>query len=300
MPSDSRHIESKLEQVVGSCLEKLLRTRVAYCELDRERTNQNCRSCANSFFMHTIKTLTFYTIATLLTTPATAQDKGKAKTSSLERPSVVHAHYFDDVKQSLMLHWPKNRIVRFVFHGHSVPAGYFKTPTIRRFDSYPVLFHQELCELYSTAVIDVCTTAIGGENSQSGADRFAEDVLALKPDVVFIDYCLNDRRIGIDKAEQAWRKMIRQALNRKVKVVLLTPTPDSREDILSADSNLAQHARSIRRLGSEFGIPVVDSFEAFRRQVADGADVSSYLSQPNHPNRNGHEVVAGLILDLFR
>ncbi|TWT81523.1 Glycosyl hydrolases family 2, sugar binding domain [Planctomycetes bacterium CA13] len=206
---------------------------------------------------------------------------------------------FDDLKHEMQLVWPKNRLVRFVFHGHSVPAGYFQTPTVQRFDSYPVLFHQALCKQYPTAVIDVCTTAIGGENSRGGSQRFAEDVLTLKPDVVFIDYCLNDRAIGVKAAEEYWRTMIRRTLNSRVKVVLLTPTPDSHEDILDPKSSLASHAQSVRRLGNEFGVPVVDSYAAFQKLVSEGTDLSAFLSQTNHPNRKGHEIVTKLIFSLF-
>jgi lysophospholipase L1-like esterase len=149
-------------------------------------------------------------------------------------------------------------------------------------------------------VIDVCTTAIGGENSKSGAERFTKDVLALQPDVVFIDYCINDRWIGVEAAQQAWRKMIQLAIEREVRVVLLTPTPDADEDILDSKSKLAQHADLVRRLGTEFGLPVVDSYRAFREIVSEGESVSDYLSQSNHPNRKGHAVVADLILELFR
>jgi lysophospholipase L1-like esterase len=226
--------------------------------------------------------------------PAMADDVNQQRSGQ-----TMQMQNFDKLKAAMKLTWPKNRLVRFVFHGHSVPAGYFRTPTVRRFDSYPILFHQALCKQYSTAVIDVCTTAIGGENSSRGSARFADDVLTMKPDVVFIDYCLNDRGIGVEAAEVHWRTMIEQALKADVKVVLLTPTPDAREDVTDPNTRLAKHADSIRKLGQEFGLPVVDSYAAFTKLVADGADVNSFLSQGNHPNRKGHQVVADLISELF-
>lgn len=228
--------------------------------------------------------------------PCQAKD---AATPPAEKVQPAEANPFADLKQQLRQTWPNNRLVRFVFHGHSVPAGYFRTPIVRRFDSYPVLFHQELCERYPTAVIDVCNTAIGGENSVSGSKRFADDVLSLKPDVIFIDYCLNDRRVGLGTAQDCWREMIKQAVAKDVMVVLLTPTPDSKEDILDPDSPLAKHAESIRQLAGEFDLPLVDSYSEFQRLVGEGDDVTDYLSQSNHPNRAGHQVVADQILALF-
>ena len=36
------------------------------------------------------------------------------------------AEYLNDLKREMRKEWPKNRTVNLVFHGHSVPAGYFK------------------------------------------------------------------------------------------------------------------------------------------------------------------------------
>ena len=206
---------------------------------------------------------------------------------------------FSNLFKELRKKWPSNRAARFVFHGHSVPAGYFKTPTVQRFDSYPMLFHKQLCQQFTTATIDCCVTAIGGENSVAGAQRFSEDVLALKPDVVFIDYALNDRGVGLEKARDAWEQMIQGCVKADILVVLLTPTPDSNEDINDSKSRLNQHAAQVRRLGEKFEVPVVDSFAQFQAIVASGKKVDDYLSQPNHPNRKGHEIVAKAIMEIF-
>ena len=129
------------------------------------------------------------------------------------------------LREELVKTWPRNRTVRFVFHGHSVPAGYFKTPRVRRFDSYPALFHRRLCDAYPTAVVDVCVTAVGGEHAEAGAARFERDVLAMNPDLVFLDYALNDRRLGLPRAEAAWRSMLDACRERGVPVARLHPHP---------------------------------------------------------------------------
>lgn len=206
---------------------------------------------------------------------------------------------FPDIMEQLQIKWPKNRTIRFVFHGHSVPAGYFKTPTIRRFESYPLLFQQQMCDRFSTAAIDVSVTAIGGENSERGAARFADDVLSLKPDLVFIDYSLNDRRLPLDQAKQFWEVMIIEAKQNGVPVVLLTPTPDASEDITDKETLLQQHADQVKQLGKIHEVPVVDSYSEFQRRVSAGEKLWSFLSQGNHPNRKGHEVVTDLIMNLF-
>ena len=95
--------------------------------------------------------------------------------------------YLADVCAELSKSWPANRTVNIVCHGHSVPAGYAKTPAVQTFDAYPFLLHRGLNERFPHAVVNVIVTAIGGENSEQGAKRFARDVLSMRPDVVTID-----------------------------------------------------------------------------------------------------------------
>ena len=187
--------------------------------------------------------------------------------------------------------WPDNRAVNIVCHGHSVPAGYFQTPVVDTFNAYPHLLHRALKAAHPYAVINVIVTAIGGENSASGAQRFERDVLALRPDVVTIDYGLNDRGIGLDPARKAWSAMIEQALARGAKVVLLTPTADVSAKLDDPNDPLNQHAAQIRELAARYHVGLVDSLAAFQAYVRAGGKLADIMSSGNHPNRTGHEIV---------
>jgi len=118
--------------------------------------------------------------------------------------------------------------------------------------------------MYLNAVVNVITTTIGDKNAEGGEKRFVRDVLSLKPDVLFIDYALNDRGIGLSRAENTWRKMIQAAVKVGCKVILLTPTPDLTEDVLSEDAPLAAHAQLIRKLAMEYKVGLVDCYLAFK------------------------------------
>ncbi len=195
--------------------------------------------------------------------------------------------------------WPKNRTVNLVCHGHSVPAGYFKTPAVQSFEAYPHLLHQAIKARFPHAVVNVIVTAIGGENSEEGAARFEGDVLALRPDAVTIDYGLNDRRIGLERARKAWISMLEAAKGKGVAVVLLTPTWDLGARPEDAADPLAQHAEQIRRLAAEYHVGLADSLKAFEAAKARGVDVNTLMSQGNHPNRAGHELVVRVLAPWF-
>jgi lysophospholipase L1-like esterase len=176
-----------------------------------------------------------------------------------------------------------------------VPSGYFKTPDVRTLQSYPHQVLEAVKEAYPYAVVNAIVTAIGGENSEQGAARFRRDVLTHRPDVLFIDYALNDRGTGLERARKAWEKMIEEALNDSVKVILLTPTPDTSVNILNENSPLAQHSRQICELAEKYHIGFVDSYAAFREKKINGGDIVEYMSQINHPNEKGHKIVRDLI-----
>jgi len=208
--------------------------------------------------------------------------------------------YLNDIKTELAKAWPKNRTINLVFHGHSVPTGYFRTPEVHKFEAYPSLLLEQLKAVYPNAVINIITTSIGGENSVQGEKRFKRDVLTHKPDVLFIDYALNDRAVGLEKSREAMEKMIRKALKRKIKVILMTPSTDLTVDILKPDNVLARFSKQLISLAEHYQIGLVNSYGAFYDLAKSGKNLKDYMAQSNHPNKKGHQVIADKIMDWFK
>jgi acyl-CoA thioesterase-1 len=218
----------------------------------------------------------------------------KAQTSAI----ADSATYLADLKKELVIEWPKNRLINLVFHGHSVPAGYWENHEVHTLESYPNLVLAKLKEKYPYAVINVIVTAIGGENSLSGQARFEKDVLVHKPDILFIDYALNDRGAGLEKAREAWEKMIQSALAKNIKVILLTPSPDQRVDIMTPGNPLELHTSQIIKLAETHHIGLVDSYAQFKK-IATRGDLVKYMSSVNHPNLEGHKLIADELIKWF-
>lgn len=195
--------------------------------------------------------------------------------------------------------WPRNRPVNFVFHGHSVPSGYYRTPEVRPFDAYPLLAMEKIQRANPEAVINVIVTARGGEDSARGAARFERDVLSMRPDVIFIDYGLNDRRLPEDEVEKSWRSMARSAKRKGIPVVFLTPTGARGVKVGAAGEPLEIRAAIIRKVAAEEGIPVADVWAAWKAELARGVRQDSLLATANHPNRRGHGIAAKVIAGMF-
>jgi len=212
---------------------------------------------------------------------------------------VAPSGYLTDFVKALDLPWPKNRMMTIVCHGHSVPAGYAKTPHVDTFVAYPHRLHCALKEKHPHAVLNVIVTAIGGENSASGAVRFQRDVLCHKPDVVLIDYALNDRSLPLEKSVASWQQMIDQAKAAGAKVVLLTPTGDMRAKMSDEADPLSQQAAQIRRLAAKNGVALADSYRAYQDWIRAGKKLDDLMSQVNHPNATGHQLVLETITPWF-
>lgn len=205
-------------------------------------------------------------------------------------------HEVADLLAALRAVWPNNRTINIVWHGHSVPAGYHLTPQVKPLESYPFMVYRGVNERFPTAVLNNITTAIGGENSVPGAARFRRDVLSKQPDLLFIDYAINDRSVALADVEKAWRSMIEDARRRHVVLVLLTPTGTRFDDLCDPTNVLSIRAQQIRDLGAEYRLPVADVSTAWQKVLDSGVDQETLLAQGAHPNQAGHEIAAAEIL----
>ncbi|WP_052573446.1 SGNH/GDSL hydrolase family protein [Haloferula sp. BvORR071] len=199
----------------------------------------------------------------------------------------------------LQKEWPKNRTIHLVFHGHSVPAGYHETPEVKPFESYPLMAMEKIQKAYPHAVINAITTAIGGEDCVKGAARFQRDVLSLRPDIIFIDYALNDRRVPEAEVEKAWHSMAQAAKAKGIPVVFLTPTGSRGVKIDDPTEPLEIRAAIIRKVAAEEGVLVADVWAAWKAELKHGVNQDSLLAQANHPNKKGHEIAARVIAGMF-
>jgi acyl-CoA thioesterase I len=238
--------------------------------------------------------LPFANAAGAVNMPEAPQDKNCLFISSTEKDE-----YLAPKKAELVKEWPNNRTINLIFHGHSVPSGYFVTPDVRPLQSYPFLLLKELKKNYPFAVVNIILTCIGGENSEQGAKRFKKQVLNHKPDVLFIDYALNDTGIGAEASRKSWEYMIKEALKRNIKVILLTATPDQRVDLLNKETDLQKICNQVVELSKEYKIGLIDNYTLFQKLVASGENVTDYMSQVNHPNEKGHQLVVDGMMKYF-
>ncbi|WP_171966875.1 MULTISPECIES: SGNH/GDSL hydrolase family protein [Stenotrophomonas] len=186
--------------------------------------------------------------------------------------------------------------MNIVAFGHSVPAGYGDAPTVHKRDAYPRLLEDALVEAYPTAVLNVITAAVGGDNSTRGLVRLQREVLDFHPRSVSIDFGMNDLVIPLTEARANLTSIVEQIRNVGACPVLVTPTWYVGADEPDNAKNLKAQVAMIRDLGAALDVPVADAQKAFADFPGDKA---SLMATSNHPNRKGHELIAGQLVPIF-
>jgi lysophospholipase L1-like esterase len=173
----------------------------------------------------------------------------------------------------------------------------------------------------------VFNAGIGDTTTRDAVERLDRDVRSRHPDIVVVQFGINDSWIDVDQGRTAPRltreefranltSIIRTLRGDKAQVVLMTPNPlrwadpyyikafEQHPGLLDThatrglDRYLDQYAGDVRSVGRLELAPIVDVFEAFEaygRQP--GRSVTDLLLAKDgiHPNQRGQDLVCALL-----
>ncbi|MBI5773246.1 MAG: exo-alpha-sialidase [Verrucomicrobia bacterium] len=171
----------------------------------------------------------------------------------------------------------------------------------------------------------VHNAGLGGNTTKNARDRLAKDVLAHQPRVVVIQFGINDAAVNVWKNppetaprvplagfEANLRGIIAALRKQGAKPILMTTnplrwTPKLKEmygklpyrpdDADGFDQPvLARYNEIVRRLAAELNVPLVDVHAAFSKAKS----VDALLLDGMHPNDQGHQLVAELLVPVIR
>lgn len=128
---------------------------------------------------------------------------------------------------------------------------------------------------------------IGGTSSHYGAARADRDVLAYAPDVVVVDFSVNDEAepFFMETYEGVIRKLLKAEKNPAVIIM---------NNVFYDDGHNAEDFHN--SIGAYYGVPCISMKKAVYPMITSGLYKASELTPDNlHPNDLGHEYVAGAI-----
>lgn len=194
-----------------------------------------------------------------------------------------------------------NDVRTVVFFGDSITDAGQRADPDRLGDGYVRLLADKLA---GTTVIN---SGISGNRAVDLQARLDADVLAHRPDLVSIMIGINDtwRRFDADDPtstesyEASYRDLLSKITAAGARVILLEPfvLPVNEEQATAWRDDLEPRIDAVRRLGAEFGAPVVP-LDTELNQLASNLGAAALAGDGVHPSERGHAEIARLWLEV--
>jgi len=184
----------------------------------------------------------------------------------------------------------------YVVYGDSISTG--AEASQQRY-AYSYLLYESLKKNFPNSPVHYEMKAIGGETSKGGLNRLADDVIAVKPQLVTIGYGMNDQNrlqphsndIPVEQFKGNIRQMV-ESLRSQAQADIILVTPCAPNPLWKFSSGeIGQYAEALRAIGKEYEIPVADAYAVWMEQIEAGKTYESLLlNNINHPNDYGHSI----------
>ncbi len=181
-----------------------------------------------------------------------------------------------------------------VCFGDSITAGY----AVRR--GFPSFLLESLRQRFPDSKIEMINSGISGDTSQDGLSRLDWAVLSYEPDLVTINFGINDCVLGLslEEFEMNLVEMVRR----------IRAGPDSEILLLSSqplesppyDQRVLDYYQTVERVAKEMNVGFVDVYGAWMKRVRAGMPLDSLiLPGLDHPNEAGYRIIAEELMSLF-
>jgi len=199
--------------------------------------------------------------------------------------------------KSVMRRAMEGRTIRVAFLGGSITEGCFASEPE---NCYAALTHRWWEERFPDAKVKYINAGIGGTSSQFGAARVEQDVLSEQPDVVFVEFSVNEGPEIFFR--ETYEGLVRHILDadpgkkgkegqkkggRKPAVMLIFNARYDNGDT-AEDSHLA--------VGKHYGLPCVSLRSTVLEAIRTGEICRLAVSEDGlHPNDEGHRMLADVV-----
>lgn len=186
--------------------------------------------------------------------------------------------------------------VTVVYFGGSITAGAGASDGNRT--SYRALVGQWFTATFPRSTVTNVDAAIGGTGSDLGAFRANQDVLAHQPDLVFVEFAVNDGSSPepmIDRAMEGIVRQIRRADPATDICFVYTFVVAQREEV--ARTGLTRAMRRDEAVAAHYGIPSVNMALPAARRLEDGTLTAPDFSKDGvHPTDTGYKIYADAVI----
>ncbi|THF80343.1 SGNH/GDSL hydrolase family protein [Cohnella fermenti] len=184
--------------------------------------------------------------------------------------------------------------------GDSVVIGYFggsitvgEGASDRETASWRALTTRWFRERFPGADIRERNAAIGGTGSDLGAFRCGEDLLDANPDLVFVEFAVNDAGTDETRVERAMEGIVRQIRRRRPEAGIVLVYTAIRRWLEDKTKQVPRSVRAHERIAKHYGLGSVDAGRAMALFAAGEAGrIELLLPDGTHPSDRGHRLYA--------
>lgn len=184
--------------------------------------------------------------------------------------------------------------VTIVTFGDSITAGF----AVRR--GFPSFWQEMLQKKYPEAKIEMINSGTSGDTTMDGLARLDWSVLSYEPDLVTINFGINDcvLRLGLEEFEINLVEMVRCIrAGPESEILLLSSQP---LETPPYDRLVLDYYQTIEQVAGEMDAGFVDVYGAWMERVSQGTPLGSLvLSGLDHPNEAGYRIIAEELMRLF-
>ena len=184
--------------------------------------------------------------------------------------------------------------VTIVAYGDSITAGY----AVRR--GFPTFWKEMLVQKYPGVRIELINSGISGDTTMDGLARLDWAVLSYEPDLVTINFGINDcvYGLGVEEFEANLVEMIRRIRSGPASEILLLSSQPL--ETPPYDRLVLGYYQAIERVAKEMDVGFVNVYGAWMERVRQGTPLSSLIIPGlDHPNEAGYRIIAEELMKLF-
>lgn len=150
---------------------------------------------------------------------------------------------------------------------------------------------------FPKAKVEMTNAGISGHTTANAMARIEKDVLAHRPQLTVVMFGMNDvTRVPIETYEANLRAIVAKCLAIHSAVVLCTPN-NVYENAARSNERLDEYSDVVRRVAQDSKLPLVDFFRLWSElRQSDELAWIQLMSDPIHPNMNGHKLFAEQIV----
>lgn len=189
-----------------------------------------------------------------------------------------------------------NKKLRIAFFGGSITDGTGSSDSENT--SYRALVTKWFKKHYPEAEITAKNASIGGTGTALGMFRCSKDVLAFEPDIIFMEYAVNDEGDEYKNVAMQTESIIR-TINRHNPDIDIVTVITTAEPMIKYMKNgiKAQSVNAQTNVSAYYGLAIADVGEVLIARTATSVlTIKDLVPDGLHPNDDGHRIYAdGLI-----